>query len=168
MISQRLPRWFRFEQSACNVGDLGSKDPLDKGMATHSSILAWRIPMDRGAWQATVHGLQSVVAKSQTWLQLSRGHSTLESTVIHSMLNSQWSAEWMEHGESGLCSTKIEVNCIVPMFLELRIWYVDRNIITPHVGIKIIKLQNRHDSAIILRTVHWLHAPQAFAISGKK
>ena len=33
-------------------------------MATHSSILAWRIPRDRGAWQATVHG----VAKSQTQL----------------------------------------------------------------------------------------------------
>ena len=32
------------------------------GMATHSSILAWRIPMDRGAWWATVHG----VAKIQT------------------------------------------------------------------------------------------------------
>ena len=33
-------------------------------MATHSSILAWRIPMDRGAWQAIVHG----VAKSRTGL----------------------------------------------------------------------------------------------------
>ena len=33
-------------------------------MATRSSILAWRIPMDRGAWQATVHG----VTKSQTRL----------------------------------------------------------------------------------------------------
>ena len=34
-------------ESACNIGDLGSvpglKDPLEKGMATHSSILAWRI-----------------------------------------------------------------------------------------------------------------------------
>ena len=29
------------------------KIPLEEGMATHSSILAWRIPMDRGAWQAT-------------------------------------------------------------------------------------------------------------------
>ena len=36
---------------------LGWKDPLEKGMATHSSILAWRIPMDRGAWWATVHGV---------------------------------------------------------------------------------------------------------------
>ena len=33
---------------------LGQEDPLEKGQATHSSILAWRIPMDRGAWQATV------------------------------------------------------------------------------------------------------------------
>ena len=32
------------------VRSLGGKDPLEEGMATHSSILAWRIPMDRGAW----------------------------------------------------------------------------------------------------------------------
>ena len=37
------------------VRSLGQEDPLEEGMATHSSILAWRIPMDRGAWQATVH-----------------------------------------------------------------------------------------------------------------
>jgi len=34
---------------------LGWQDPLRKGMASHSSILAWRIHMDRGAWQATIH-----------------------------------------------------------------------------------------------------------------
>ena len=45
--------WVRF---------LGWEDPLEEGMATHSSILAWRIPMDSGAWQAAVHG----VAKSWT------------------------------------------------------------------------------------------------------
>ena len=33
------------------------EDPLEKGMATHSSILAGRIPMDRGAWRAAVHGV---------------------------------------------------------------------------------------------------------------
>ena len=44
------------------VRSLGWKDPLEEGMATHSSIFAWRIPMDRGAWQAIVHG----VAKSQS------------------------------------------------------------------------------------------------------
>jgi len=32
------------------VQSLGREDPLEEGMATHSSILAWRIPMDRGAW----------------------------------------------------------------------------------------------------------------------
>ena len=37
------------------VQSLGWKIPLEKGMATHSSILAWRIPMDRGAWRARVH-----------------------------------------------------------------------------------------------------------------
>ena len=36
------------------------EDPLEEGMATHSIILAWRIPMDRGAWWATVHGVQRV------------------------------------------------------------------------------------------------------------
>ena len=46
------------------VRSLGWEDPLEEGMATHSSILAWRIPMNRGAWQAIVHG----VAKSQTRL----------------------------------------------------------------------------------------------------
>ena len=33
------------------VQSLGWEDPLEEGMATHSNILAWRIPMDRGAWQ---------------------------------------------------------------------------------------------------------------------
>ena len=35
----------------------GSGRSLEKEMATHSSILAWRIPMERGAWQATIHGV---------------------------------------------------------------------------------------------------------------
>ena len=47
--------WVRF---------LGQEDFLEKEMATHSSILAWEIPMDGGAWQAVVYG----VAKSQTGL----------------------------------------------------------------------------------------------------
>ena len=33
------------------------EDPLEEGMATHSRTLAWRIPMDRGAWRATVHSV---------------------------------------------------------------------------------------------------------------
>ena len=46
------------------VQSLGQEDPLKKGMATYSSILAWRVAMDRGAWWATVRG----VTKSQTCL----------------------------------------------------------------------------------------------------
>ena len=44
---------------------LGWEDPLEEEMATHSTVLAWRIPMDRGAWRATVLG----VAKSRTCLK---------------------------------------------------------------------------------------------------
>ena len=46
------------------VQSLGQEDPMEESMATHSRILAWRIPMDKGAWRATVYG----VAKSQTQL----------------------------------------------------------------------------------------------------
>ena len=49
------------------VGSLGWEDPLEDGKTIHSSILAWRIPMDRRAWWATVQG----VAKSQTPLNFS-------------------------------------------------------------------------------------------------
>ena len=42
------------------VQSLGWKDTLEKGMATHSSIVAWRIPMDNGAWQLQSMGLQRV------------------------------------------------------------------------------------------------------------
>ena len=52
------------------VRSLGWEDPLLKGTATHSSIPACRIPMDRGDWQVTVHG----VGKSCTWLK--QQHST--------------------------------------------------------------------------------------------
>ena len=47
------------------VLSLGWEDPLEEGMATHSSILDWRIPMDRGAWQTPVHGV------SKSWTRLS-------------------------------------------------------------------------------------------------
>ena len=47
------------------VQSLGWEDPLEKGMATHISILAWRILMDRQARQAIVHGI------TKSWIQLS-------------------------------------------------------------------------------------------------
>ena len=47
------------------VPSLGREDPLEEGMATHFSILAWTIPMDRGAWWATFYGV------TKSWTQLS-------------------------------------------------------------------------------------------------
>ena len=44
------------------VLSLGQEDPLGEGMATHSTILAWRSPLDRGAWWVALHR----VTKSQT------------------------------------------------------------------------------------------------------
>ena len=45
------------------VRSLDQEDPLEEGMATHSSILAWTVPMDRGAWWATIIGSQRVRLK---------------------------------------------------------------------------------------------------------
>ena len=57
------------KESASNVGDLGLIPGLERslkeGMATHSSVLAGRILMDRGTWQATVHGV------TKSWTRLS-------------------------------------------------------------------------------------------------
>ena len=50
------------ETQDTQLHSLDQEDPLEKEMATHSSILAWKNPMDGGAWWATVHA----VAKSQT------------------------------------------------------------------------------------------------------
>ena len=47
------------------IQSLGWEDLLEKGMVTHSSIIAWRNSMDRGAWWATVHGV------TKSWAQLS-------------------------------------------------------------------------------------------------
>ena len=45
------------------VRSLGQEDPLEKGMATHSSILAWKIP-----WTEEPGGLQPINSQSQTQL----------------------------------------------------------------------------------------------------
>ena len=48
--------------------DTGREDPLEEGMATHSwqpNIHVWRIPMDRGVWRATVHGVAKESDKTE-------------------------------------------------------------------------------------------------------
>ena len=59
-----VPRWLSGKESACNAGatgDTGSVPGSGRspggGMATQSRLLAWRIPMDTGAWGAIVRGV---------------------------------------------------------------------------------------------------------------
>ena len=51
LVAQRLEHLPEMQETW--VRSLDWEDPLEKGMATHSSILAWRSPIDRGAWKAT-------------------------------------------------------------------------------------------------------------------
>ena len=60
------------------VRSLDWEDPLGEEMATHSSILAWRIPMNRGAWRATVHG----VAESRARLSDCTHESSWEQEAV--------------------------------------------------------------------------------------
>ena len=59
IVKNPLVMWETWVQS------LGWEDPLEEGTVTHSSVLAWRIPMDREVWWAIVHGV------TKFWTQLS-------------------------------------------------------------------------------------------------
>ena len=65
-----------------SVRSLSWEDPLEEGWQPTSSVLAWRIPMDRRAWWATVHG----VAKSDTTERLSTAQHR-EGQQVKSELN---------------------------------------------------------------------------------
>ena len=80
-----VAQWWRIclpvkEMKEMRVRSLDWEDPLEKEMATNSSILAWKDPMDRGAWQSTVH----CVTKSGTWLRdWPSSHTQIEYTYTH-------------------------------------------------------------------------------------
>ena len=65
------------------VQSLGQEDALEKGKATHYSILAWRIPMDRGAWRATVHGV------TKSWTQPKQLSMQAQITLVIRKSNKQ-------------------------------------------------------------------------------
>ena len=58
---------------------LGQEGPLEEGLETHSSILAWRIPMDRGAQWAKVHGI------AQSWTLLKQLSTDAGGTGVNKM-----------------------------------------------------------------------------------
>ena len=70
------------ETQQMRVWPLHQEGPLEESMATHSSILAWRIPLDRGAWRATVHS----IAKSQTRLKRLSTHTHIRTWL--------WNVQW--------------------------------------------------------------------------
>ena len=57
LVAQMVKNLLAIQKTRVQSG--GWEDPLENSMATHSSILAWRILMGRGAWQATVHGVSN-------------------------------------------------------------------------------------------------------------
>ena len=76
------------EMQETRVRSLGREGPLEEGIATHSSILSWRILMDRGAWGAIVNE----VAKSQTQLSNIHFHSNMGEgyVLLQASLGAQW------------------------------------------------------------------------------
>ena len=91
--------WVRFQ---------GWEDSLEVGMATHSSILAWRILMARGAWWATVHE----VAKSWTWLMQFSTH-TLTKSISN---NLPWMCIWLPPKERRMHSLLATCNTFYIVF----------------------------------------------------
>ena len=76
---------------------LGWEDPLEEGMTTHSSILAWKISMVRGAWWATVQG----VTKSWTqlkWLSPAQHKISKIIFVVCKPSPTQWTWVWVNCG----------------------------------------------------------------------
>ena len=86
------------------VLSLGWGDPLEKGMAIHSSILAFKIPTDRGDWRTTVGGVSKSTTKYNQ-VRLSTAQQTFSLTVYappthHTMSARKWDAEGTTTGAS--------------------------------------------------------------------
>ena len=67
---------------------LGWEDSLEKGTATHSSILAWRIPVDRRAWRAAVHRVtesQTRLSNLDSMAQIGTDNQTHSDTHVYSL-----------------------------------------------------------------------------------
>ena len=94
-----LPWWFSGNESACQcrrcgfIRSLGWEDPLEEEMGTHSSILAWKNLMDRGAWRATVHGVAKELDMTEQLSTFTYAHTNL---VFIILWVSSYSINWKE------------------------------------------------------------------------
>ena len=84
-----MTQQFSSKESACNAGNAGDpglipqlEDSLEVRMATHSSILGWRIPMDRGTWWATAHGVTKTKTQLSNLAHMHYGEDSQFSIVL--------------------------------------------------------------------------------------
>ena len=80
MVVLGFPGGSAGKESACNAGDLGWEDPLEKGMATHFSILTWRIP-----WAEEPDRLSSMGLQSRTQLKRLSTYTCGEGCLVPSL-----------------------------------------------------------------------------------
>ena len=120
--------------------------------ATHSSILAWRISMDRGAWQATVHG----VTKSQTWL------SAWEYACERTHTRGNLAYLTVELGHSFSPAFELKFTSLV--VLDLRYFLSDKTYTTSSPGYPACQLQNlghlsihNHVSQLLIISIIYIH-----------
>ena len=76
------------ETQEMQVRSLGQEDHLEEETANHSSILAWEIPMDRGAWRATVHGIIIILIVFLSYKAVQNSYFLEEITLIIIQLTS--------------------------------------------------------------------------------
>ena len=91
-----LPWWFDGKESACNAGDPGSisgwEDPPEKGMETHSSILAWRIPCAEELVRLQSMGSQGV---RHDWATNTEPLERKEANPDDTLILAQWTPFWI-------------------------------------------------------------------------
>ena len=90
------------------VQSLGREDPLEKGMATHSSILAWRIP-----WTEEPGGLRSMGSQGVEQVAWTEQLSLFHSHTI------SWSSQESQLSPPGYASTPLPLHPCIACFLEI-------------------------------------------------
>ena len=122
------------------VKSLDREDPLEEGVATHSRILAWRIPMDRGAWWVTVHGVTKSSAQSCLTLCNPMDCST-PGLPLQSLLKSMSTESVMPSNHLILCRPLLFLPSIFPS-----IWVFSNESVLHIIMAKVLEFQLQHQS----------------------